>query len=209
MIPALRSLILLVIVLVGCNQVDSPSNYRALPAPAAEMPVVNPPLALRQQNRLGGPKGDEGSCVHASLRSMMRWQNQFAKSEEMWTSYSGGEYSSRLRSRLDEKGIKYAFTEAGNLALLDFAHDTRRGALLWWKPSHCCTFCGWVELNGKTYAVILDNNKVGQYELTERSQFHRLWAGYGGFALTTLGDPPAPPPYRSFARIAEPGLFNF
>jgi hypothetical protein len=139
---------------------------------------------------------------------MMRWQNQFAKSEEMWTSYSGGEYSSRLRSRLDAHQIKYAFTEAGNLALLDFAHDTRRGALLWWKPSHCCTFCGWVEVDGKTYAVILDNNRVDQYELTERSQFHRLWAGYGGFALTVLGDPPAPPPYRSFARI-EPEPFNF
>ncbi len=213
MIPALRSLLLCLIVCLsiaftGCDRVDSPGNYRALPQHAAEVPVVNPPLGLRQQNRLGGPRGDEGSCVHASLRSMMKWQNQFAKSEEMWTSYSGGEYSSRLRSRLDEKGIKYAFTEAGNLALLDFAHDTRRGALLWWKPSHCCTFCGWVQgADGKTYAVILDNNKVDQYELTERSQFHRLWAGYGGFALTTLGDPPAPPPYRSFARI-EPEPFN-
>lgn len=209
MIPALRRLILLAIVLVGCNHTDSPRNYRALPRPIAEMPVVNPPPALRQQNRLGGPKGDEGSCVHASLRSMMRWQNQTAKSEEMWSQYSGGEYSSRLRSRLDEKGVKYAYTESGNLALLDFAHDTRRGALLWWKPSHCCTFCGWVEIDGRTFAVILDNNKVNQYELTERSQFHRLWAGYGGFALTTLGDPPAPPPYRSFARIADPDVFNF
>ena len=206
---SLRLVLLVMAFACGCDSGDSPRNYRALPVLPSEMPVVNPPMELRQQNRLGGPNGNEGSCVHASLRSMMRWQNLFADSEKMWSQYSGGEYSSRLRSRLDAAAIKYAFTESSNLSLLDYAHETRRGALLWWKPSHCCTFCGWVDVGGKTFAVILDNNKVNQYELTERSQFHRLWAGYGGFALTTLGDPPGPPLYRSFERVAQNDFFDF
>lgn len=188
---------------IGCVE-DGPQNYRALPAPAPESPVVNPPLNVRQSNWLGGATGREGSCAHASLVSMLNWQNEFDLARKWKQTYSGGEYASRMRERLDREGVKYAYTEQANLALLDFAHSTRRGALLWWKPAHCCTFVGWVEANGKTYAVILDNNSVAKYEYTERNQFHRLWASYGGFALTVLGDPPSPPPYRSYERIGVP-----
>lgn len=190
------------LVSIGCE--DSPANYRALRGPSPEWPVVNPPLSIRQKNWLGGPDRD-GSCVHASLSSMLHWQNDFAGARQWRATYGGGEYASRLRERLTSAGKKFAYTEKTNLALLDFAHNTRRGALLWWKPSHCCLFCGWVTdpSTGKVYAVILDNNSVGKYELTEREQFHRLWAGYGGFALTVLGDPPSPPPFRSFERIGS------
>lgn len=178
----------------GCNGAIS---YRALPAPRPETPSINPPLPIRQSNWL---KSNEGSCVHASLSSMLHWENQFDLAKQWRQTYGGGEYSDRLRRRLDAAGIKYFFTESSSLDMLDYAHSTRRGALLWWKPSHCCMFCGWVRSadNATTYAVILDNNAVQNYELVERGQFHRLWAGYGGFALTTLFDPPSPPIYRSY-----------
>ncbi len=197
----MRSIVLLLLLCVcGCDLVtDSPSNYRALPAPAAEHPVVNPDIAYRQEN-WRGPKG-QGSCVHASLTNMLRWQNQFQLAADWQKEYKGdGEYDTRLRERLDEQNIPYAFTVKSDLQVLDFAHNTRRGALLWWKPNHCCTFCGWVQSNGKVYGVILDNNNVRQYEFVERSQLHRLWAGYGGFALVTLYDPPSPPIYRSYEK---------
>lgn len=184
----------------GCVE-DGPENYRALPAPQIETPAVNPPLAIRQKNWLGGPGAREGSCAHASLISMLHWQNQFQLAQRWKATYGGGEYASRMRQRLDGFGVKYAYTENANLALLDYAHETRRGALLWWKTAHCCTFVGWVEVNGQTYAAILDNNSVEHYELTERSEFHRRWASYGGFALCVLGDPPSPPPFRSYERI--------
>jgi hypothetical protein len=185
----------------GCDQFDSPANYIALQGPEAEHPVVNPPLAIRKENWLGGPGRNEGSCVHASLTNMLRWQNQFGLEQAWRKKYSGGEYDSRLRERLADANIPFAFTGNSSLEFLDAAHRSRRGALLWWKPSHCCTFCGWVkDRDGKVYAVILDNNNVRSYELTERSQFQRLWAGYGGFALSTLYDPASVPIWKSYAR---------
>lgn len=199
---------LVVLMSVGCDQPD-PTQYVALPMPAAEHPVVNPDYSIRQRNWRGGETGQEGSCVHASLSSMLHWQNQFDLARNWRSKYSGGERDNRLRDRLDEMQIPFAFTRNSNLHLLDIAHYTRRGALLWWKPSHCCLFCGWVrDTKGTVYAVILDNNATDHYELVERSQFHRLWAGYGGFALTTLYDPPSPPIYKSYERIEGKPLWS-
>jgi hypothetical protein len=184
---------------IGCEVIEP--QYRRLPSPPPEAPVVNPHPSIRQSNWLGPNR--EGSCAHASLVNLLRWTGDEQLGEQWKRRYGGdGEYASRIRNRCEEMGIPFAYTEKANLALLDFAHATRRGAILWWKPAHCCTFCGWVKLSdGRTYAVILDNNSVGQYELTERSQFHKLWAGYGGFALTPLLDPPSPPVYRSYELI--------
>lgn len=184
---------------IGCEVLEP--QYRRLPSPHPEAPVVNPHPSIRQSNWLGPNR--EGSCAHASLVNLLRWTGDEQLGEQWKRRYGGdGEYASRIRNRCEEMGIPFAYTEKANLALLDFAHATRRGAILWWKPSHCCTFCGWVKLaDGRTYAVILDNNSVSQYELTELSQFHKLWAGYGGFALTPLLDPPSPPVYRSYELI--------
>ncbi len=184
---------------VGCEKQPTASDYIALPAPVAEVPVVNPAYQLRQRNWLGGPSGQEGSCVHASLASMLHWQNQFELAARWRATYNGGEWDTRLRERLQAASIPFVYTTKTNIEFLDFAHNTRRGALMWWKPSHCCTFCGWVKGNdGKIYAAILDNNATKQFEFVERNQLHRLWSGYGGFALTTLYDPPSPPIYKSY-----------
>jgi hypothetical protein len=199
---AAASLCLLLFV-AGCEE----QQYRLLQKPKPESPPINPPLQVRQTNWLGGPAGREGSCAHASLVSMLHWQNQFKLASIWKQKYGGGEYASRIRQRLDSENVPYAFTENANLALLDYAHSTRRGAILWWKPSHCCTFLGWVQgSDGKTYAAILDNNSVSKFEYTEKSQFHRLWASYGGFALTVLGDPPSPPIYQAYESITLPSL---
>ena len=56
-------------------------------------------------------------------------------------------------------------------------------------------------MGAKPYAAILDNNYPGRFELTPREQFVRLWAGYGGFALTVMHDPASSLPYRSYEVI--------
>jgi hypothetical protein len=53
-------------------------------------------------------------------------------------------------------------------------------------------------LGDDRYAAILDNNYPGRFELTPREQFIRLWAGYGGFALSVLGEPTSSIPYLSY-----------
>ena len=180
---------------IGC---DVPRSYRALPAPTPEQPGANLPKTLHQKNWLGPSR--EGSCVYASLTSHARWQNNFNLAA--WARQQGdGEYASRLRQKLDSIGVKYAFTEQARPEFLDWCDATRRGCILWWKPSHCCTFMGYVRKDGKVYAAILDNNNPGVWELTERSQFLRLWAGYGGFGLAVLGDPASPIPYLSYEAV--------
>jgi hypothetical protein len=194
------TLLLACLVAIGCT---SKAQYRALSRPTKiETPAINPPFEIRQSNRRG-PKG-EGSCVHASLVSMLNWQNQFELSNWWWNNYGDGEWTDQLKRRLDAAEVPYAFTEKANIKILDDAHASRRGAIIWWKPSHCCTFVGWAkDRNGKEYAAILDNNKTQSFEYVERNQFHKQWAGYGGFALTTLYDPPAAPIWKSYEVVNE------
>ena len=185
--------------LVGCE--ESQPKVRALPMAAAEQPGMNLPVALRQRNWLGPQK--EGSCVHASLVTTLRWCNQFNLGERWRATYGDGEWDSRLRDRLDAAGVDYVFTVKSDPRFLDAVSLTRRGCILWWKPSHCCTFAGWVKgADGVQYAAIVDNNHPEVYEFTPREQFIRLWSGYGGFALTPVSKPPASSiPYRSYEVI--------
>jgi hypothetical protein len=197
----------LFILLAGCAVQP---NVRPLPPPRPETPVCNLPKPLHQRNKLG-PLG-QGSCVHASLVNHLRWLNEFELAQRWWATYGDGEYASRLMQRMDAAGIDYAFTEKADPRFLDYCTVTRTGAILWWKPSHCCTFEGFAMgqdimkadpraqgLNPNTqYACILDNNYPGTFEYTERQQFIRLWAGYGGFALCVMRDPTISIPYLSY-----------
>ncbi len=98
--------------------------------------------------------------------------------------------------------IPYACVNRGEAWFLDECSRTRHGCIIWWKPGHCCTFCGWIRgEDGQIYGVILDNNYPGRLELTERSQFLRLWNGFGGFALTVNFPPASPIPARAYEVI--------
>lgn len=190
----------LLLSVTGCLPEQS-VQVRPLPAPPAERPVANLPPQLHQRNWTG--RLNQGSCVHASLVNHLRWLNEFELGERWRATYSDGEWDTRLRNRLDAAGIDYSYTVKADPRFLDWANATRRGAILWWKPAHCCTFVGWVQRNGQQYAAILDNNYPGRFELTPREQFVRLWAGYGGFALTVVEDPASSLPYRSYEVIDE------
>ena len=187
----------MLLVLAGCD--SGIVNVRALPTPSPEQPPANLPVELHQRNWTGSL--GQGSCVHASLVNHLRWLNKIELGERWRSTYADGEWDSRLRDRLDAAGVDYSYTLKADPRFLDWASATRRGAILWWKPAHCCTFVGWIEREGKQYAAILDNNYPGRFELTPREQFIRLWAGYGGFALTVLNDPSSSLPYRSYEVI--------
>lgn len=195
--PSSQPLILIALLLIGgCSLPGMRSQVRALPVPEIEQPPANLPRELHQRNWTGTLR--QGSCVHASLTSHLRWLNQYEVGERWRRTYGDGEYETRLRNRLDAAGIDYAFTNKADPRFLDWASETRRGAICWWKPSHCCTFMGWVNRPDGQYAAILDNNYPGRFELTKREQFVRLWAGYGGFALSVIGEPASSIPYQSY-----------
>ena len=186
-------LTLVVAPLIGC--VTQPTRIRPVATPQVEEPAANLPAVLHQRNWKGSR--NQGSCVHASLVNHLRWLNLHELAQRWKGRYSDGEWESRLRKRLDASGIAYLYTVKADPRFLDWADATRRGAILWWKPDHCCTFAGWVHRNGRQYAAILDSNYPGSFEITPREQFARLWAGYGGFALTVLEDPATSIPDQS------------
>lgn len=206
----MRPIVAVLLAILAFSGCETPSiRVRPLPAPALEQPPANLPAELRQRNwtkrvlnEATGRYEEQGSCVYASLTSHLRWLHQWDVAERLKSRYGGGEYDSRLRSNLDNEGIDYDFTRRADPRFLDWASRTRRGAILWWKPSHCCTFMGWAtDTNGRQYATILDNNYPEKFEFHEREQFCRLWAGYGGFALACVNDPVNPIPWKSYERI--------
>jgi hypothetical protein len=190
-----RFLCLLCLLLAGCAP---ETHIYPVPRPwEVETPVCNLPLSMRQQNWSG--KLGQGSCVYASLINHVSWLNMPEFARLIRTTRGDGEYDTRLRQWLDSQNVEYTFTNKASVKFLDFCSRERIGCILWWKPSHCCTFEGWVkDSNGTQYAVILDNNYISRFEYVEKSQFLSLWAGYGGFGLAVLDSPAIAIPYRSY-----------
>ncbi len=64
--------------------------------------------------------------------------------------------------------------------------------------SHCCYFVA--GSRSPRSAVGCDHRQQlpGDFEYTHTRKFVRLWAGYGGFAITILSDPPGSIPYLSY-----------
>lgn len=199
-------LLVLLLICCGCSR-EQPKQVRRLPAPAAETPPANVPVALRQRNWPSRQRESygQGSCVHASLVTHMRWLNEYELGESWRSKFSGGEYDNRVRERLDLNDVDYAYTNKTDPRFLDWASVTRRGAIVWWKPNHCCFFAGFVSNPpGKPqgeYAVIIDNNSPSVLEYTPREQFIRLWAGYGGFALSILESPATSHTWQSYEEV--------
>ena len=152
----------------------------------SETPVVNLPHPARCRNYAGG------SCVIASTVSLFRWQGRDDLADLFRRSYSGGQSASSLHAKLEARGVRYAFTTSGDAAFLEWACRTRRGAGVTFFANH---FVCLVHLDARR-AMLLDNNRVGQYITLPRDEFLRRWRGYGGWATTPVYSPAAPPAWR-------------
>ncbi len=172
--------ILLLIALLGC---DVPCE----PCPKAEVerPTVNIPLALRQSNWGGG------SCVHACIVSLFRWQARYNTADYWRRTYIGGEGSSGLKTKLDRNGIRYAYVTNGDVKFLEWACSTRRGcAITVLGGRHMVTL---VHLDSK-WAAILDNNSVSKFIWVPRGSLIAEWKASMGWAVTPVYTPAAPLP---------------
>ena len=173
----------------SCDAAANQIN-RAKPTKSAyrlsETPVVNLPHHARCRNYAGG------SCVIASTVSLFRWQGRDDLADLFRQSYSGGQSASSLHAKLESRGVRYAFTTSGDAAFLEWACRTRRGAGVTFFANH---FVCLVHLDAQ-HAILLDNNRIGQYITLPRDEFLRRWRGYGGWATTPVYSPAAPPAWR-------------
>lgn len=171
-------------------RLDTPWLDPSVPIGAMFDVQMDLPLDLRTKNWGGG------SCVHASTVNLLRWQGQDEMADWWRKTYIGGEYADRLIQRLESAGLRYAYTTKGDFEFLKWCCRTRRGAGIFYKPSHSINCVG----IDQQYVYLLDNNATnypeqkGHYEQVPVQQFVSSWKGYGGFAWTLVYSPPPPNP---------------
>lgn len=188
----LRGTIVLMGMVALCAGCSAP-RVVANRAPPAEVPQLNLPAELRQRNWTAGR---EGSCVHASTISHLRWLGQYELADWWRQSYGGGDTATSILSRYRSAGLPVAYTDSGDPEFLEWAAETRRGAIIWFFPAHCVTFAGF----DQDHAYLLDNNRPEEFLRIPKSQFLTAWRGYGGFGLAARLTPPPPKPWPAFRR---------
>lgn len=165
----------------------------------SEVPTVNIPRKLRQGNWLRPGTRDDGSCCHAALISLLRWQGQDRLADQWRRSHSGGEVTVTMAKAMDEAGIPYAWCQNGDERFLEWAVRTRRGACIQYRDSpdsRCFHMVNVVHLT-KKYVGILDNNDVRRFRWMDRASFMRNWKTSMGWAFTPVFSPAAPLPPTS------------
>lgn len=166
---------------------------------AQERPIVNIPMELRQENWLGRVER-EGSCVWASTISLLHWQGRHNTAEWLRRTRGDGETPLSFAKQLDEIGIRYAHVFNGDVAFLEWACRTRRGAAVTiMGGQHMVTL---VHLD-EEWAAILNNNNNREFIWIPREKFIAAWkfslvTRYGrysgGWAVTPIYTPAAPLP---------------
>jgi hypothetical protein len=190
------AVVLLLAVVAGCDGIElrldsEPINDRPIPTTPIEYPTVNLPVALRQSNWRGNQ--GEGSCVHASMISLFRWQGRYAMADHWRRAYGNGEWPQGLADKMDREDIRFAYTAGRNdVRFLEWACRTRRG-------------CGVTVLGGRhmvclvhfddKWAGILDNNDSRQITWVLRRTFLAEWFNSNSWAVTPVYAPASPLPY--------------
>jgi len=195
-----RLLIVFVLLFAGCDQtitIDFGTDVITQPFRpdydypefVEERPTVNLETVFREENWLGPQR--EGSCVHATLVMLLRWQGQFEMADYWRKNHADGEWASNLAAKMDRAGIRYAYTSReDDVSFLEWACATRRG-------------CG-VAVRGRAHMVmlvhmdeenvcILDNNFPEEFKWMPRAVFMKDWLESGSWAVTPVIGPPPPP----------------
>lgn len=160
-----------------------------------ERPTINLEQFFRESNWIGSE--GEGSCVHATMVMLFRWQGREDLATKWRESYANGEWASRLAEKFDKEGVRYAYTRNENdVSFLAWACQTRRGCGVAvtgkdGKPgSHMVML---VHLDSE-WAGILDNNFTEEIKWIPRQTFLSEWRGSYSWAVTPVYTPPPPLP---------------
>jgi hypothetical protein len=154
-----------------------------------ERPAVNIPFALRESNWIGNQ--GNGSCVHATMVSLFRWQARFKTADYWRRTYGDGEFPEDLAAKFDHEGIRYAYVTNGDVCFLEWSIRTRRGCgITVMVGAH---FVALVHLDDN-WAAILDNNNVSKFKWIPRATLIAEWKASHGWAVTPIYTPAAPLP---------------
>lgn len=147
---------------------------------------MDPDTELRCRNYLGG------SCVHASMITILNWQHKYKEAKHWRRFYSGAEGKGALIYKANKLNLDIAYTLNGSRKFLEWCSRTRRGAVIFYFDNHCVTFCGYKKINNKMVAILIDNNNVSHNIMIPKSEFLANWNSE--FALTLVHSPTPPRP---------------
>lgn len=200
-----RLILLACLLMVGCNGtltiefggsvppgvVSKPDVH--YPGFQEEFPTVNLIEALRQENWLG--REGEGSCVHATMIMLLRWQGRDELADYWKHTYENGEWPEGLADKCGREGIRFAYTsEEKDVSFLEWAIRTRRGCgVTCMDGAHMVLL---VHLDSEK-AGILDNNHPGEIKWMSRQEFLSEWMTSRSWAVTPVYTPPTPLPCES------------
>lgn len=132
-----------------------------------------------------------GSCAWASLITILRWQGRDDMAVQMGSRFNGGATWQKLVSASESLGMRYIYTDSGDPRLLEWASDSNRGGVIFYKPQHAVAFLGF---SGND-AIIIDPNTPRVRERIPKQTFLRNWRSrYQGFFLTPVYPPGTPHP---------------
>lgn len=135
----------------------------------------------------------EGSCVHASTITMLKWFGLEEHAKWWRENFNSGETETRLLKKLEASGLPYAFTTDGDPAFLEWCARNRLVVGIFYKKAHAVNLVDFTD----RFAVLLDNNNTDGYEYVPRDTFVRKWrTEFQGFAWTFVKNPPPPLPVR-------------
>jgi len=184
------------VALVVCTQPDPHQPPAGQVCPDGQCPLVPSRLAIppadfpaeiRTKNY-----GRGGSCMHASMITLLRWHGLDDWADWWRSRYAHGESGRGLIHKAEAAGLRIAYEANGDTAFLEWCSRTRRGAVMPYMSKHALNF---VRFEGDR-AVLLNNNHVGEYLYVPREKFVKEWQRRGGFALTLVYPTATPPPRR-------------
>ena len=163
--------------------------WKQYKTPEPERPIVNVPLNMRQRNWMGNRQ--QGSCVHASLVTLLKWQGRNGTAGYWKRNNGNGANPWTTADRMDAANIRYAYVTNGDVDFLEWACSTRRGANITVNGGrHMVTL---VHLDDEK-AAILDNNNITEFRWMPREALISEWHASYGWAFTPVYSPPAPLP---------------
>jgi hypothetical protein len=178
-----RLLALLCLLLAGCEMQICSNGPIAAGAPQFRT-VAEPveiPRCWREANYLDAYR--QGSCMWASLETVLRSQGLFAIAEQCRRECSGPATVGSCAQLAESRGLRYAICSDGDADFLDWCARTRRPAAIYWMGGrHAVTFCGY----DRGDAVIVDCNAPEMARRLPKSQFLAAWRVAGGCAFTVV-----------------------
>ena len=180
----------------GCPDGMCPHPARSLPAVIANAFDVTTragapdlPVGIAEHNWRG--RHGSGSCAWASLITALRWQGQDNMAAHVKSRYDSGATWRDLKSASDTLDLKYTYTARGDSRLLEWASQTKRAGVVFYKPQHAVTFVGF---DGND-AVIIDPNHPQRKERIDKQAFINNWRHrYQGVFFVPIYAPGTPTP---------------